>query len=320
MQPLRALLRPSASKVSGGPAPPETPVTGPTLPSVEVQPVGVRRRSNAPYVVDLHFWWYRWRMLGCNDGRFGCGKCYLAEFCSDASADRKLWDYLSSGPKKAIMSLWFVWRRGLHVFCAHEFTNSKNILLDFFSKAPERYHICVHTYIDMNMIIYSYTYQQFPSLQAKGHFFCTETSWWQRKKALPSLKTARWWKSTLTLLATPWMLQLQLGDIEIFEVSLFLIQAIFGIQSKKTLLLLRHLPQNQLQRWELAILVYQLQATLCRRKVRKVILPRRWIQVHEQVSLEAVVDPRWRRRWGLKERGGWYFFCGWFFCDIRRCI
>lgn len=171
MQPLRALLRPSASKVSGGPAPPETPVTGPTLPSVEVQPVGVRRRSNAPYVVDLHFWWYRWRMLGCNDGRFGCGKCYLAEFCSDASADRKLWDYLSSGPKKAIMSLWFVWRRGLHVFCAHEFTNSKNILLDFFSKAPERYHICVHTYIDMNMIIYSYTYQQFPSLQAKGHFF-----------------------------------------------------------------------------------------------------------------------------------------------------
>ena len=51
MQPLRALLRPSASKVSGGPAPPETPVTGPTLPSVEVQPVGVRRRSNAPYVV-----------------------------------------------------------------------------------------------------------------------------------------------------------------------------------------------------------------------------------------------------------------------------
>ena len=47
MQPLRALLRPSASKVSGGPAPPETPVTGPTLPSVEVVKVNSDTSSNS---------------------------------------------------------------------------------------------------------------------------------------------------------------------------------------------------------------------------------------------------------------------------------
>jgi len=45
MQPLRALLRPSQSKVSSGPAPPET--TGPTLPSVEVVKVNSDTSSNS---------------------------------------------------------------------------------------------------------------------------------------------------------------------------------------------------------------------------------------------------------------------------------